>query len=138
MRIIIDADACPNINEIIALGQKYHKETIIYADDSHIINQINATVIIVSAGSQNVDIKLLNDVIVNDVVITQDYGVAVIALGKKCHVINQNGIIYTNQNIDLMMEIRHLNQKSRKQNKHVKGPKKRTNEIKQQFLKNLE
>jgi uncharacterized protein YaiI (UPF0178 family) len=64
----------------------------------------------------------------NDIVVTQDYGVAAMALGKNAFVIHQSGKWYTNENIDQMLMERHLNKKARrgKSKNHLKGPKKRT------------
>ena len=137
MRIIVDADATPNIKEIIELGNKYQKETLLISDDSHQLKYENATIITVESGSQNADIKLINLIKENDIVITQDYGVAAIALSKKCQAINPSGLIYTNSNIDQLLATKHLTNKLRKNKIHIKGPKKRTKETKDLFLNNL-
>ena len=138
MRIIVDADATPNIKEIIQLGLKYQKEVILISDDNHQLKYKDATIITVESGSQNTDIKLINILKENDIVITQDYGVATIALAKQCQAINPNGLIYTTFNIDQLLATKHLTSKLRKNKIHIKGPKKRTQETKELFLNNLE
>lgn len=138
MRIIVDADATPNIKEIIELGKKYQKETILISDDTHQLNYKDATIITVDSGSQNTDIKLINSLKINDIVITQDYGVATMALSKQCQAINPSGLIYTNFNIDQLLATKHLTNKLRKNKVHIKGPKKRTKETEEIFLNNLE
>lgn len=138
MRIIVDADATPNITEIIQLGLKYQKEVILISDDNHQLKYKDATIITVESGSQNTDIKLINILKENDIVITQDYGVATIALVKQCQAINPNGLIYTTFNIDQLLATKHFTSKLRKNKIHIKGPKKRTKETKELFLNNLE
>lgn len=138
MRIIVDADATPNRQEIINIGLKYKKETILICDDSHQLKDQNATIITVETGSQNTDIKLLNLINPNDIIITGDYGIAIIALSKHCHVISPNGLIYTNKNIDTLIQTKYLLGKLRKQKVHIKGPKRRTEQINKIFLENLE
>ena len=63
---------------------------------------------------------------VNDVVISQDYGVAAMCLAKKTLVINPKGYRYTNENIDKMLEERHLSQKIRRGGGRTQNAKKRT------------
>lgn len=52
-----------------------------------------------------VDFSLINLCKKGDIVVTQDYGVAAMALGKGAYGIHQFGRWYTNENIDqLLME----------------------------------
>lgn len=85
-----------------------------------------------------VDIAISNFIEVNDILITQDYGLACIALSKKAKAINPNGIIYTNQNIDNLLEQKYINSENRKKNIHTKNIAKRTKETNQKFLLELE
>ena len=75
-----------------------------------------------------------------DIVVSQDYGVAAMALGKGAYAIHQSGKWYTNENIDMMLMERHLNKKARRgSNKnHIKGPKKRTEEDDVRFAQSFE
>ena len=59
--------------------------------------------------------------------VTQDYGVAAMALGKGAYGIHQSGKWYTRENIDLMLMERHLAKKARRASSkyHGKGPHKR-------------
>ena len=75
-----------------------------------------------------------------DIVITQDYGVAAMILGKGAHGIHQSGKWYTNDNIDQLLMERHLSGKARraKSKHHLKGPAKRTPEDDERFAASLE
>ena len=138
MRILIDGDAAPGIKLIEEVAKKYKIEMIIYVDDSHVINSDYAKVITVSTFSQSVDLKLTNNLKENDIVVTSDFGVAVVGLSKKAIVINSKGLIYTDDNINIMMEERHMKSKLRKQNIRLKGPKKRTKEDDKKLIECLE
>ncbi len=46
-----------------------------------------------------------------DAVVTQDYGVAAMALGKGAYCIHQSGRWYTNNNIDELLMQRHVTKK---------------------------
>ena len=64
----------------------------------------------------------------DDVVVTQDFGLAAMVLGKGARVVNQNGLIYTNDNIDKLLLERHIGQKVRRGGGKTRGPAKRTKE----------
>ena len=72
--------------------------------------------------------------------VSQDYGVAAMALGKRAYAIHQSGKWYTDDNIDRMLMERHLNKKARRGSakNHIKGPKKRTNEDDERFAQSFE
>ena len=75
-----------------------------------------------------------------DIVVSQDYGVATMALGKCAYAIHQSGKWYTNDNIDRMLMERHLNKKVRRSSgkNHIKKPKKRTPEDDEHFSESFE
>ncbi len=136
MKVLVDADSCP-VNEIvIEIAKKYNLEVILFFDTSHVYTDQYAKVITVDKGKDSVDFKLISYIEKNDIVITQDYGVACMALSRKAYVLNQNGLIYDDENIESLLLIRYLSQKERKNNKHLKGPKKRLKENDEIFKKN--
>lgn len=126
MRIIIDADACPSINLIEKLAFSYNIPVVIYCDNTHNITSEYAQVITIDKGYQNVDIAIANDANECDVVLTQDYGLALIVLTKKAKAIHPKGLIYNFDNLDLMLAERHLNATLRRNGHRTKGPKKRS------------
>lgn len=128
MRVIVDGDACPGISIIQRIAKENNLELIVYCDIHHIINLEYGEVKVVESGFQSVDMYVVNCCKANDVVISQDYGVAAICLGKKANVINPKGYIYTNDNIDKMLEERHLSQKIRRGGGRTHNAKKRTSE----------
>ena len=103
MKILIDADGCPVLDIVINLGHKYNVKTIIMCDTSHIINKIGIETIVLSKGSDSVDFALINKVSKGDIVVTQDYGLAAMVLSKGGYPINQNGLIYSNENINQLL-----------------------------------
>lgn len=128
MKILIDGDGCPVIDITISVGRKFNMEVIILCDTSHNFNKDGAKTMVFSKGADSVDFALINTVKSDDIVITQDYGLAAMAINKANYVINQNGLIYNNDNIDRLLFTRHMSKKIRKSGQRVKGPKKRTKE----------
>ena len=123
MRVLIDGDAFPDIEEIINVCKKYQKRVIIYTDTSHVIENDYATVVIVNKGSNAVDLVIENEVKAKDLVLTHDYGVAMIAIYKEAYVLNPYGKFYNYNNINYLMEFKNINRKLRKHT-NVKGVKK--------------
>lgn len=94
----------------------------------------------VGAGADAVDYKLISICHKGDIVVSQDYGVAAMALGKGAYAIHQSRKWYTNDNIDRMLMERHLNKKARRSSgeNHIKEPKKRTPEDDEHFSESFE
>lgn len=126
MKIIVDADACPSLSLIEDIVKQYDAELCLYTDLNHCLESDYGQVIYVDQGFQSVDMHIINTVKKDDIVITGDYGLALICLAKEALVIHPRGIIYNKKNIDKLMLKRHLARKQRNQNNKVKGPKKRT------------
>ena len=140
MRVIVDGDGCPAINIIEKLSKEYNIELIIYCDINHFITLNYGEVKIVDSGFQSVDMKVVNETIKGDIVVSQDYGVAAMILGKGAHGIHQSGKWYTNENIDMLLMERHMAKKARMASKkhHLKGPSKRTEEDDKRFEESFE
>ena len=83
MKIIIDGDACPGISIIEKVAKSYKVEVVIFCDINHFIQSDYSAVKIVDSGFQSVDMYVVNETKENDIVISQDYGVAAICVGKK-------------------------------------------------------
>ena len=82
-------------------------------------------------------IEIINRLKSNDLVITQDYGLAALVLAKKGVVLNQNGKWYTENNINELLDLRYTSQKMRQSGVRLKGPKKRKKEDNDQFVQAL-
>ena len=116
MQIYVDADACPVVDIVEKIAKKYQISVTLLCD------------------------KLISLCRRGDIVVTQDYGVAAMALGKSAYAIHQSGKWYTDENIDQMLMERHLNKKARRAShkNHLKGPKKRTEEDDERFAQSFE
>ena len=100
MQIFIDADACPVVDITVRLCKKYNKKCTIVCDYAHNITKDGAKTIIVSKGADSADFKIANLINAGDIVITQDYGLAAMCMAKSAKIINQDGLLYTKDNID--------------------------------------
>lgn len=135
LKICIDGDGCPVVDETIAVAQSFGLEVMIFCDTSHEIVREGAVTVTVSKGSDSADFALVNKVNKGDIVVTQDYGLATMVLAKKGFCMDQNGREYTNENIDLLLNIRHINKKIRQGGGRTKGPKKRAKDANELYKK---
>lgn len=128
MNIYVDADACPVVRIVEKTAKENNIPVTLLCDTNHILNSDYSEIKIIGAGADAVDFALVNLCKRGDVVVTQDYGVAAMALGKGAYAIHQSGKWYTDDNIDQMLMERHLAKKARRASSknHLKGPKKRT------------
>ena len=140
MKIFVDADACPVVRIVENLAKKYEVPCTLLCDTNHVLNSDYSEVIVVGSGADAVDYKLISICHKGDIVVSQDYGVAAMALGKGAYAIHQSGKWYTNENIDQMLMERHLNKKARRgtHKNHIKGPRKRTDEDDERFAQSFE
>lgn len=72
-----------------------------------------------------------------DILITSDYGLASLALGKKAEVIRPDGMIIDDRNIDMLLMDRFLGKKSRKAGIRTKGPAPFTRSDRENFIRVL-
>lgn len=140
MDIYVDADACPVVRIVEAVAQKHGIPVTLLCDTNHVLNSDYSQVKVVGAGADAVDYKLISMCRAGDIVVSQDYGVAAMALGKGAYAIHQSGKWYTNENIDQMLMERHLNKKARRKShkNHLNGPRKRTEEDDVRFAQSFE
>lgn len=138
MRILIDADGCPVVDLTVRLAKKYGIECTILCDTSHEFNRDGAKTVVVEKGSDSVDFKIVNLVGEGDIVVTQDYGLAAMCLARKAIPVSQNGLVYTDKNIDQLLFTRYVSKKIRNAGGRMKGPSKRTPEQDKAFEAALE
>jgi len=129
----VDADACPVKEIIIKVAKERDIPVTMIMDTSHWWQNDFAKVINVDKERDGVDIALINMTHKNDIVVTQDYGVAAMALGKGAWALNQNGLIFSSSNMDKLLFERHLGQKVRRAGGRTKNIRRRTKEDDERF-----
>ena len=140
MKILVDADACPVVSIVERVAKKYTIPVVLLCDTNHVLQSAYSEVKVIGAGADAVDFALVGLCRKGDLVVTQDYGVAAMVLGKGAYGIHQSGKWYTDENIDRMLMERHISKKVRrsKSRHHLKGPARRTAEDDARFKKSLE
>jgi len=137
MKVFIDADGCPVVNETVFLCREFCVQCIIICDTSHQIEREGAETLVVEKGADSADFKLVNLLSRGDIAVTQDYALAAMGLSRGARIINQNGMEYTDGNIDSLLMSRFIAKKIRNSGGRLKGPAKRTAEQTERFEKKL-
>ena len=134
MTVFIDADGCPVVDITVKLSAKARKECFIICDTAHVFEKPGAKTITVSQGSDSVDFTLVNMIHKGDIVVTQDYGLATMCLAREAIPISQDdGMVYTDGNIDALLMQRHTAKKIRMAGGRMKGQSKRVSEQNRAF-----
>lgn len=128
MQIVVDGDACPAKEIIKKIAQKYNIDVHVFVDSSHYFTDDFFKIHVVAKGKDAVDMAIINFMEKDDLVITQDYGLATMVLTKSKKIVNPHGFLYTTKNIDELLFKRHIGQKARRSGHSSAKNKKRTTE----------
>lgn len=126
MEVFIDADGCPVTKAAAALAQKAGISCTLLCDTAHEFSIPGTRTVTVSKGADSVDFALVNLLHPGDLVVTQDYGLAAMCLSRGARVIHQDGMVYTDENIDSLLFFRAAAKKLRNTGGRLKGPSRRT------------
>ena len=137
LKIIVDADATPkNALELCRRAAKEFSVTLVtVASFNHRIESDHH--IVVGNASQEADTQVVNITIRGDIVVTQDWGLAAMVLGKGASVLSPVGRIFHEDTIDFLLEEREIKARFRRGGGRTRGPKKRTAEDDLNFKKSL-
>ena len=139
MIIIVDGDACPVKAEIIEIAGAHGIQVVLVASIAHDMPEGPGIEIVrVDAEPQAADIAIVNRARAGDVVVTGDYGLACMVLGRRAHVIDFRGGIYSDHNIDGLMARRHAQARQRRGGGRHKGPRPFSAETRLAFRATLE
>ena len=120
MKILADGDTCPVIAETEFLAWAYGVPMTILADTTHNIVSDYSEVINVSVGAEAMDVALIKRCRRGDIVVTQDAGLAAMAIGKRGYVINNGGWQYTDKNISGILNNKQLAKRKSRTYKQTK------------------
>jgi uncharacterized protein len=137
VKIIVDADGCPKgvLQSCLQQGKQRQIQVWTVANYHHQIESDHH--ITVDGASQEADMKVVNMTDKEDLVVTQDWGLAALILGKGARCLHPSGREYQNNTIDFMLEERDLKARLRRGGGRTKGPARRTAEEDQRFQASL-
>lgn len=137
MKIIVDADACPTKSIIENAATKKNIQLIFVCDNSHEITSNYGKVIYVDKGNDNADYKVISMIEKDDLVITQDYGLASLALIKGAKILLNSGHIVDSNNIESYLNYRYISSRARQAKIRTKNMPKRNFQDDERFKNSL-
>jgi len=137
-RIVVDGDSCPVKAEIAETARRFGIKVLMVSSYDHVLRESEGVEVVqVDRSQQSADLYIANHIASGDIVVTQDYGLAALALAKSCKTMSPRGDIYHPGNIDYLLERRHYQAKARRGGRHSKGPKPFTDEDRTHFTEVL-
>ncbi len=127
LKVLVDADGCPVVDIAVRICREFRLPCLLLCDTSHEFSREGAQTLVFDKGADSVDYALVNRVEPEDIVITQDYGLASMCLAKNARVLHQDGWEYTEYNIEALLFQRHASREYRAAGGRTKGPAKRKN-----------
>jgi len=110
MRIFIDGDACSTKKIRQRFASKKNAEVVTVVSIENCTNiHTTPTTIVVDSTPQAADIEIFNRMRQGDIVVTKDYGLASLVLGKNGKAMSPSGFMYTKRNIELLLQQRYIN-----------------------------
>ncbi|AZS14470.1 YaiI/YqxD family protein [Paenibacillus lutimineralis] len=123
-RIVVDADSCPVKREIVETAHDFGAQVLMVSSYDHELRAEQGVQIIhVDRSSQSADMYIANHIVKDDIVVTQDYGLAALTIAKHCRTLSPRGELFHPGNIDYLLERRHYHAKARRGGRYAKGPK---------------
>lgn len=141
MKLYIDGDALPNILKPILVRaiEKRNIETYVVSNKKISIGSKAKHIhyLIVEAGADEADNKIIEMLDSEDLVITADIPLADRTITKEGHAIDHRGELYTTENIKQYLAMRDLMQSIRDSGEITKGPPPFTQKDAQKFANQL-
>ena len=127
MRVLVDADGCPVTRIAVRVAAEYGVLCVVFCDMAHEFRGLGSSVevVTVSTGADSADFALVNRAERGNIVVTQDFGLAAMCMARGAVPVDQNGRIYSDDNIGLLLEQRNMAKRLRRGGARLKGPKPR-------------
>jgi uncharacterized protein YaiI (UPF0178 family) len=135
--LFVDADACPVTREAVAVARSLGVPVALVANSTQnlerLVRRPGVEAIVVSTGSDAADFAVIERLSPGDVVVTQDIGLAAMALGRGAAALSPRGRIFHAATIDAELLVRHEEKKLRRAGGRHQGPKPFTAEDREHF-----
>ena len=140
--IFIDADACPVTRDAIAIARVYSLPVVLVANRSQNLARYaarpNVEILEVASGPDAADYAMVPRLSPGDIVVTQDIGLAAMALARQTLAVSPRGRVFQAATIDAELALRHAEQRHRRAGGRTGGPTPFQDEDRERFRKSLE
>jgi uncharacterized protein len=141
VKVFIDADACPVTRDALAIARTDSIPVVLVANDSQNLGQfadrVGVEILQVGSGRDAADFAMVPRLAPGDVVVTNDTGLAAMALARGARAINPRGRVYQAATIDAKLAVRHAEQRHRRAGGRTGGPAPFKDEDRERFRESL-
>jgi uncharacterized protein YaiI (UPF0178 family) len=124
--VYVDADACPVTREAISIAHSRGVPVRLVANTTQNLARFagrpGVEMIHVSGGRDAADFAIVQELDPRDVVVTQDIGLASMALGRGALAVSPRGHTFSVVTIDAELHVRHAEQRHRRAGGRTGGP----------------
>jgi uncharacterized protein len=140
--VFIDADACPVTRDAISVARARSLPVVLVANQSQNLGRYEGRsgveIMQVASGRDSADFAMVPRLHPGDVVVTNDTGLAAMALSRGTRVLSPRGREYSVFTIDAELAVRHAEQRHRRAGGRTGGPSPYTEEDRERFRESLE
>jgi hypothetical protein len=94
-KVLVDADACPVIPSVETICERYGVPVVLCCDDSRAMESSYSDIVCVPCGQHAADAAIIALCHKGDIVVTDDAGLALLALAKEAYPIASDGWRYS-------------------------------------------
>ncbi len=125
--VFVDADACPVTREAISVARSRGAGVVLVGNTTQNLGRFTGRsgveAVAVSSGRDAADFAIVERLQPQDVVVTQDIGLAAMALGRGASALSVRGRVFSRETIDIELEVRHAEAKHRRSGGRTGGPR---------------
>lgn len=140
--LFVDADACPVTRDAIAVARRRKVPVILVGNSTQNLERHTARggveAVQVGVGRDAADFAIVERLAGDDVVVTQDIGLAAMVLGRGARAMSPRGRVFRPETIDVELAVRHAEQKHRRAGGRTRGPAPFEDDDRERFVRVLE
>lgn len=126
MNIFVDADACPVTRDAVAIAGRHALPVVLVANESQNLDRYadreGVEIVKVRGGPDAADFAMVPRLATGDIVVTNDTGLAAMALGRGARAVSPRGKVFLAATIDLELDVRHAEKRHRRAGGRTSGP----------------
>jgi uncharacterized protein YaiI (UPF0178 family) len=124
--VFIDADACPVTRDAIEISRRHGLPVVLIANSNvsfaRYEGRSGVETLTVGTGPDSADFAIVERLQPADIVVTQDIGLAAMALGRDAFALSPRGRVFYQSTIDAELAVRHAEKKLRRAGGRHGGP----------------
>lgn len=139
--VYVDGDACPVTRDAIAVSRAHRARVVVVGNETQNLGRLadhdGVEAVQVSSGRDAADFAIVERLEPGDVVVTQDLGLAAMALGRRASAVSPRGRVHSAETIDMELAVRHAEQRHRRAGGRTRGPSPMEDEDRGRFRRAL-